>query len=537
MEPGDEPRSRRDDRNMNESDFDIERLRTLTLQKCDGTISEDGTAELCDLLSESADARESYWQMIAVHSQLDWELGGPSTASVSCPQRDADREDSKARLFTKLALAATLLMAVSLTSWNLAGRQPAAGNMRLVVKQETGDSPVLGTVTEIGNKAKWSLGRSSGGDSNVVRQGDTIWLEEGAIQLRLGSDSIATLESPVIASLLSADRVRLLRGTIKVDVEYNEDMQSQSGLTVETELAEVVDQGTSYSVKADGDSTDVVVFDGSVALNPANQPEGQNEFEHFHTGEAVRVRSDRSFTRIVSVRQSPLLASRKPVSSEPIISSIGDNNSVRDFYNFYEIVHGGMGEDAHAFVDRRHQWNGIENPMPNYLVGGDYVKTFNDDKVATELEIDLTVARPCVLYILLDNRVEVPGWLKEAFQDSGDDIGVDEHLRHLGNKRKVVGAGNSIDQTHSIWRRVLTQPGVITLGRNGAMKDSAVQGEDSPANMYGIVAVGIAGNDATRIAISDRVLLPIDRLANVGTSSEPRRLGFFGNIDHLFGKF
>ena len=537
MESGDEPRSPGDDRNMNESDFDSERLRTLTLQKCDGTISEDGTTELCDLLSESAGARESYWQMIAVHSQLDWELGGPTTASVSCPQRAVGREGGKARLFNKLALAATVLMAVWATSWYLTGRQPTAGHMRLAVKQETGDSPVLGTVAAIGSEAKWSLGRSGDGDSNVVRQGDTIWLEEGAIQLRLGGDSIATLESPVIANLLSANRVRLLRGTIKVDAEFNDGTQSQRGLTVETELAEVVDQGTSYSVKADGDSTDVVVFDGSVALNAAKQPEGENEFQHFHTGEAVRVSSDRSFTRIVSVRQSPLLAARKPVSSEPIILSIGDNNSARDFYNFYEIVHGGMDEDAHCFVDRRHQWNGIEGPMPEYLVGGDYVKTFNDDKVTMELEIDLSVARPCVLYVLLDNRVEVPRWLNEAFQDTGDDIGVDEHLRHLGSKRKVVGAGNSIDQTHSIWRRDLAQPGVVTLGPNGALKESAVQGEDSPANMYGIVAVGVAGKDAPKFAISDRVLLPIDRLAQVDTSSQRRRRGFFGNINFLFGNF
>ena len=64
---------------------------------------------------------------------------------------------------------------------------------------------------------------------------------------------------------------------------------------------------------------------------------------------------------------------------------------------YYEIVPGGMREDAVAFVDRDYQWNGVDaKGIPSYLVGGDYVKTFNDDKVAQNLVITVTLdARRC----------------------------------------------------------------------------------------------------------------------------------------------
>ncbi|MCA9137818.1 MAG: FecR domain-containing protein [Planctomycetales bacterium] len=498
---------------MNDKGFDGERLRSLTLQKCDGTIEEDGTNELCDLLSESSEARELYWQIIAVHCQLDWELGGPSAVDAPIAVRASDdRFSSNYRVGAKLFLAACVLVAASTAFWLYVGRHPAALDDQLHVKVETRDAPVLGTVAALGTDAKWTFGRSAERDSNEIRQGDTIWLEKGAVELKLVGNSVAKLESPLIASLQSADRLRLLKGMIKVD-----SVDSMQGLTIETDLAEVVELGTTYSVKASDDSTDIVVFDGSVALNPSAEDDRGTSIEHFHSGEAVRVGVDKSLSRIVSVQQSSVLASRRNKTMLPVISAVADDNSRHDFYNFYEIVPGGMEEDAEAFVDRRHQWNGIKEPMPSYLVGGDYVKTFNDDKVTKELQIQLELARPCSLYVLLDNRVAAPDWLKASFDDTGDDIGVDEHLKHLPNRKQiVVGFGKSIDRTHSIWRREVLQPGRITLGPNGSLKDSSHQGQDSPSNMYGIVAVAHSASESFQLAQVDRpVLISHRRLISI----------------------
>ena len=52
--------------------------------------------------------------------------------------------------------------------------------------------------------------------------------------------------------------------------------------------------------------------------------------------------------------------------------------------------------------------------IPSYLLGADYVKTFNDDKINREVEIRLTISRPAILYILLDKRSPVPDWLRGA---------------------------------------------------------------------------------------------------------------------------
>ena len=62
--------------------------------------------------------------------------------------------------------------------------------------------------------------------------------------------------------------------------------------------------------------------------------------------------------------------------------------------------------------------------MPAYLVGGDYVKTFNNDKFS-KIEVYVTLVRPAYLYVLFDKRGVPPKWLRDEFEFTGDDIGVD----------------------------------------------------------------------------------------------------------------
>ena len=58
-----------------------------------------------------------------------------------------------------------------------------------------------------------------------------------------------------------------------------------------------------------------------------------------------------------------------------------------------------MQEDAKAFADREeHEWNGITSDgMPAYLLGGDYVKTFNNDKIKNDIEITVKLDRAAKL--------------------------------------------------------------------------------------------------------------------------------------------
>jgi hypothetical protein len=111
------------------------------------------------------------------------------------------------------------------------------------------------------------------------------------------------------------------------------------------------------------------------------------------------------------------------------------------------------------------------------------VKTFNDDKLNREVEVRLTLARPAILYVLLDKRSPVPDWLRDRFFNTGDEIGLDggKYSRFGERKSVTTGAGKSIDDVFSIWRLDVPRAEMVTLG--------AIQPGGETHNMYGIVAV------------------------------------------------
>jgi hypothetical protein len=124
--------------------------------------------------------------------------------------------------------------------------------------------------------------------------------------------------------------------------------------------------------------------------------------KRFRAGEAVHVNDDGTLSRIVDVRRTRFDGGGE-TQRQQVIAAVKDNYVREDFWSFYEIVPAGMDEDARAFADRPfHEWNGYEaKGMPSYLVGGDYVKTFNDDKITEDLVIDVNLSRPATLYVLL----------------------------------------------------------------------------------------------------------------------------------------
>jgi hypothetical protein len=290
----------------------------------------------------------------------------------------------------------------------------------------------------------------------------------------------------------------MLQGRITVDVA-----KGAEGFTVETTSAEVIDLGTTFSVEVADSNTDVVVFQGAVDLRVAEPIQSDlvavSPTKRLHAGEAVRVSGDRTLSRIVNVRQTNFRQFQNADSTpyHAVISEVTDNINRSDLWSFYEIVPGGMGEDARAFVDRRHEWNGIDDAgLPAYLVGGDYVKTFNDDKATQDLRVDVRFERPAELYILLDTRVEPPTWLTESFENTGDVVGVDEAWHDPKNFKPGLedfaqeGSGKSIERQHSVWKRIVHAGDVVTLGPNGTLPDKTKwRGTRAGTNMYGIVAV------------------------------------------------
>jgi hypothetical protein len=131
--------------------------------------------------------------------------------------------------------------------------------------------------------------------------------------------------------------------------------------------------------------------------------------------------------------------------------------------------------------------------LPEFLRGADYIKTFNDYRYREDFELTIEIARPTNLYIFADNRIPPPVWLKQQFEDTGVDVGLDEgpwmrqapeKYRSLDKNTTAVGGGNSIDNTFSVWRRRCVDPGPVMLGSAGKWATEGKQGRA----MFGIAA-------------------------------------------------
>lgn len=470
------------------------RLEQLVSEKSNGSLNADGYAELQVLLAESAELRYSYWQMIAMHADLEWDLAGklitrheaecqlPEILLADSPSAGTNTlTQNSGRHWWGLAMAAGIVI-VLFGGWQIYGlnQQPQVAE---TVHKSISPEPAAGQLTSLLQNSRWSFGRPGDHNPEDFNYGDTVWVEEGLVQIQLEGGTVGQLQAPAILQLLTQDRVRLLSGKIKVNAPAR-----TNGFTVETPSAEVVDLGTEFSVEAAESGTDLVVYGGKVDLKVPRNGDRENTSKQFTAGQAVHVNRNGTLSRIMNITSSATENTAKP----HVITSVADNIVRDDMWQFYEIVWQGMQEDTYAFVDRVHEWNGQDKAgMPAYLVGGDYIKTFNDDKSTDNLKIDVTVSQPSVIYILFDKRCSPPTWLTDSFEVTEDEIGVDEsgdtgHFFHDDERWAQIGPGRSINRVHSIWKKVVPEAGTVQLGPNG--KNDPNQ-KPFQANMYGIVAV------------------------------------------------
>ncbi len=488
---------------MNDSseDGDMLRMEQLASDKCNGSLDPQGHAELHQLLAKSAQLRACYCQMCAIHADLQWDYVGSESPVHDVmrhfsEQRDASTTPSSTRSSSphnasrarqrSWAIAATLA-AVLLGGWALLRNYQTKQERAIVnaVPQSHPAAPAPARLTALTANSRWSLGRPEDENSKDFNFGDTVSVNEGLVEMQMQNGAMGQIQAPATLKLMSDNRVRLLSGKIKVNAP-----QEAHGFTVETSSAEFVDLGTLFSVEAAETGADLVVYGGKVDLNiPAKGADDSKpvKTKQFTTGQAVRVDSNGTLSRIMNVQSAAGASDAGDASQAPLIASVTDNIRRDDFFTFYEIVQGGMGEDAPAYVDRFHEWNGVdESGMPDYLVGGDYVKMFNDDKMADKYKVEVTFSQPVTLYVLLDTRVNPPSWLTSSFTDTGDRIGVDESHHHRPGPAYAleVGPGQSIDQRHSIWKATIPQGGTIVLGPNG----EAAPNNRWESGMYGIVA-------------------------------------------------
>jgi len=497
---------------------DSELLR-LASAWCDDAITDAELAKLQAILSADPQARLQFISYMGVHGGIKTEIvdGEHIESFISLPGLSAPAAPPTTGTPTqflqfrrrlgfgpaRLAWAAALLIAVlgAGAAWfflhaRAAGFRSSPDHQTLAHNQgprnqgteqpQLDPRDALARVAEQSADCQWYFDRSGKVATDMIRSGETVRVTSGMMKLVFDNGTLVTLHAPAIFEVISDMRARVLLGKVTAKIGPN-----AKGFSIITPQATVIDLGTEFGIDVNEvGATDVVVFRGAVDVDYPTTLEGAARQQRLNTGEAVHLDAKGTASRIVAITNGQF--ADRPSASEkpPIITEVRDNIERESAsWNFYEIVHGGMAEDAKAFVDREaHEWNGVTAAgMPSYLLGGDYVKTFNNDKVRKDIEISVTVAQPCRLFILFDDRIPAPDWLEEGFHNTGDKIGVDEGPYMVGNgKWKTehqpgVGPGVSVDNIDSIWECDILQPGTIRLG-----------GTETPVsaiNMYGIVAM------------------------------------------------
>jgi hypothetical protein len=165
--------------------------------------------------------------------------------------------------------------------------------------------------------------------------------------------------------------------------------------------------------------------------------------------------------------------------------------------NLGTITLGAFQEEAPAYRNRLHQWNGASTtlPLPSYLVGGEYLMILQENRDNVPFQLDVTVSEPALVYLLVDNRLSDGSnanppdfsagnmsWLLEngwapvlnGLNRTGnpnwpDEVGMDEG-------GDGVGPGVALNQWASVYVKIVP-----------AGKFSLFQADNAGNNMYGVV--------------------------------------------------
>ena len=493
--------------------FDFSRIHALALRMLEDTLSPTERQELESLLLENSAARRGYLEHVQESACLRWlcmEEFGDGAAPVVMPVAASDASGSRFRkwaIFSGGLLAGLLAVVIGMQLIGRSGadkkRNAEDSNMVHTMPQAPAESvgstspdiavpvvgldrPMVATITSL-NAARWSPPTFGVKILSQWAVGDRLHLRGGSAELTFDTGAQLTVFGPADIEITSATSIRCLRGRVTTLVD-----KRGRGFSIETPGAKVVDLGTQFGLSiSDEGETEVVVFQGAVDLSNSRQAaSGEAASRRMQQGEALLVRNSGEFERVVAVQRNSFLKGTERGGrhkAEPVIADVRDNiRNAQSPVKSYQIVRGGLEDDALAFVDRGHEWNGLDGTgLPAFLFGADYIMPFNDDKFVRGLELKVTLLRPSTLYVFIDNNMTVPDWMRDGFTDTGVDIGLDcskttWHKDHsLG-----VGSGKSIDFKFSVWKRDIEKPGTITLGGVEPPEDHALG-----FNMYGIAAV------------------------------------------------
>lgn len=442
-----------------------------------GEATEAERDELNRLVLESAEARRMFIAYMDETAMLRWRCAAPAN-DMLVDLGTAPRPARRAWLAGAAALVA-LAGAVMILGWQSGVFSPTWPRPAAAKPEGVATLTRTSGVTWSGGARKWTELRRLG-------QGDVLRFDSGEVELVFDVGVEVVIRGPADFEVRTVDRAFSRLGKITARVG-----KDGEGFTIETPVAKVIDLGTEFAVEiSPSGSTDVAVFRGLVdlAVNGTETNPTKAVPRRLGQGEAMRVDSDGTLDRVMTIASDRFPESagrRSPIGGgAPILTDVRDNSPAGRINKFYRIVRGGLHEDALAYVDRNHEWNGMDSGgMPAFLNGIEYIMPFNDDKFADSIELLVDVSRPSLLYVFMSDTVPVPDWLRRDFVDTGFDIGLDTgRNRYLPRARTEKGAGQSIDTVFSVWSREIPEPATVRLG--SVQPPSDLVG----FNMYGIAA-------------------------------------------------
>lgn len=474
---------------MPEGDALIARIHDLVTAHLEGRPSMADRQELDALVESSPEARRVFAAYMEDTARLRWLLAAPASevlGDLSIGPQPSGRGRALAAAAVACAIAATLLFAL-IRPMPPVDQEPTktASEARVAAGRGRG----VATLTRLAG-VSWNGAGTAWPELSRLDSGDRLQLEVGEVEVVFDTGVEVVIRGPAVFDVRGIDRGFSELGAITARVGPN-----GQGFVLETPVATVVDLGTEFNIQvAPSGTTEVAVVRGLVDLsvNGSSQSASEGGARRLRQGEGLRVGPNGAIDRVMSIA-SDQFPSRAGGGSNPsltpaVIAAVRDN-SEGEVQKFYKIVRTGLHEDVPAFVDRNHEWNGIdETGLPAFLQGIEYVMPHNNDKFIDRLELSVDIARPATVYVFMSDHVPVPEWLARDFVDTGFDIGLDEAKSRF--KPRLVaecGPGRSIDTVFSVWRREVSDATTLLLGPVTPLEDR------TGFNMYGIAATPLTG--------------------------------------------
>ena len=461
----------------------VGRIHDLVVRIQSATATSDDRAALDELVRDSSEARRIFRDYMNDTALLRWQsAGSPSDVARELAEGSPVFERRASRRLALAAMAGLVVIGLVAAFLSPIWRRADEISPAVATSPRAQASTGVATVTRV-HGVHWKSAAVVWPELSRLRIGDVLRFEAGEVSLVFDSGVEVSIRGPAEFEVRATDRAFSRLGLITARVG-----RDGSGFTIETPVATVVDLGTEFVVGVSpSGSTDVAVFSGLVDLSIGAGRQTVTEPRRVTQGEALRIDESGRLDRIVSIASDRFPDARavRPPVVDPLILDVRDNRAIGHTSKFYRVARGGLHEDALAYVDRNHEWNGVDaRGLPSFLVGAEYVMPYNDDKFAVDLEVDVDLARPAAIFIFLSDSMPVPDWLRRDFLYTGEKIGLDEgRNRYVRTRTSGVGPGKSIDTVFSVWRRDVREASTITLG--APAQPEGVAG----FNMYGIAAV------------------------------------------------